>query len=46
MRMILQQDMHAVSLVNSFTTKASSQATGTARRKAKRGNEVYKDEVE
>jgi hypothetical protein len=46
MRMILQQDKHAVSLVNSSTTKASGQATGMARREAKRGNAVYKDEVE
>jgi nitric oxide synthase oxygenase domain/subunit len=45
MRTILQQDKHAVSLVNSSTTKASSQGTGMARMEAKRGNEVYKDEV-
>jgi hypothetical protein len=46
LRMILQQDKHAVSLVNGSTTKASGQAAGMARRKAKRGNAVYKDEAE
>jgi hypothetical protein len=41
-----EQDKHAVSLVKSSTKKASGQATGMARRKTKRVNAVYKDEVE
>jgi len=46
MKMILQQDKHAVSLANSSTTHAGGQATGMARREVKRRNAFYEDEVE